>query len=58
MSEYQAERLFAKAKDSAMIPISLVYKKSLFKKDGSNPLILYGYGTYHSTICCVFELLS
>ncbi|KAJ9082834.1 hypothetical protein DSO57_1000819 [Entomophthora muscae] len=27
-------------------PISLVYRKNLFKKDGSNPLHLYGYGNY------------
>ncbi len=43
---YQSERLFATSKDGVKIPISLVYKKSLFKKDGSNPLFLYGYGSY------------
>lgn len=45
-SLYQTERLWAKSKDGTKIPISLVYKKSLFKKDGTNPLYLYGYGSY------------
>jgi oligopeptidase B len=44
--EYQVERIFAKTEDGAEVPISLFYKKSLFKKDGSNPLYLYGYGSY------------
>jgi len=29
-----------------MVPISLVYKKDEFKKDGSNPMLLYAYGSY------------
>lgn len=45
-SAYVSERVFATGKDGTKIPISLVYKKSLFKKDGSNPLYLYGYGAY------------
>ncbi|HJK86313.1 MAG TPA: S9 family peptidase [Candidatus Megaira endosymbiont of Nemacystus decipiens] len=43
--EYQVERIFAEY-DNVKVPISLVYKKSLFNKDGSNPLYLYGYGSY------------
>jgi oligopeptidase B len=42
---YKAERLYASAADSTKIPISLVYKKGL-KKNGDNPLLLYGYGSY------------
>ena len=44
-SDYGAERIFAKAEDGVEIPISLVYKKG-FKKDGTAPLLLYGYGAY------------
>jgi oligopeptidase B len=44
-SLYQSERVFAKAEDGTMIPISLVYKKGMVK-DGKNPLFLYGYGAY------------
>ena len=48
--EYDTERLFATAKDGMKVPVSLVYKKDLFKKDGSSPLLLYAYGSYgHST---------
>lgn len=42
---YHAERIYAKAKDGRVIPVSLVYRKGT-KKDGSAPLLLYGYGSY------------
>ena len=44
-SKYTSERIFAKAPDGTGVPISLVYKKGM-KRDGSNPLLLYGYGAY------------
>ncbi len=44
-SRYESERIFARAKDGTMVPISLVYKKGLVK-DGRNPLLLQGYGSY------------
>ncbi len=31
------------------VPISIVYKKSLFTHDGSNPMLLYAYGSYGFT---------
>jgi len=40
-----SERIFAKADDGTMIPISIFYKKG-FRKDGTSPLWLYGYGAY------------
>lgn len=42
---YEAERLYAPARDGRKIPISLVYRKG-FKRDGKQPLLLYGYGSY------------
>ena len=42
---YESERIFAKAADGTPVPISIVYKKGL-TKDGGNPLLLYGYGSY------------
>jgi oligopeptidase B len=45
-SKYETKRLWAKATDGSMIPISVVYKKKSLKKDGSNPLLLYAYGSY------------
>lgn len=47
--DYQSERLYATADDGAQIPISLVYKKGLVK-DGQNPLLLYGYGSYGASM--------
>ena len=44
-SNYQVERIKAPSKDGTMVPISLVYRKSL-KKVGGNPLVQYGYGAY------------
>lgn len=42
---YTVERFFVKAKDGAQVPVTLMYKKGL-KKDGANPALLYGYGSY------------
>ena len=47
--DYEVERLYVD-NDSVQVPVSLFYKKSLFKKDGSNPLYLYGYGSYGMSI--------
>ncbi len=44
-SLYQEERIFAKASDGTLVPISLVYKKGM-ERNGKNPLFLYGYGAY------------
>ncbi|GGF62203.1 oligopeptidase B [Alteromonas lipolytica] len=49
-SNYQSERVMITARDGKKVPVSLVYRKSLFKKDGSNPLFQYAYGSYGSTI--------
>lgn len=48
---YKTERLMIATNDAGVkVPASLVYKKDLFKKDGSNPLFLYGYGSYGHAI--------
>lgn len=44
-SLYTTERLMTPARDGTQIPVSIVYPKD-FKKDGSGPLYLYGYGAY------------
>ena len=46
---YVSKRLWATATDGTKIPISIVYKKGI-KKDGKNPLLIYGYGSYGATI--------
>ncbi len=45
-SLYETKRIWAAESDTAKVPISLVYRKSLFRKDGSNPMLLYAYGSY------------
>ncbi|MDH3444193.1 MAG: S9 family peptidase [Deltaproteobacteria bacterium] len=51
---YITERFYARADDGAEIPLSLVYHKGL-KKDGQNPLLLYGYGSYGFSIDAAFS---
>ncbi len=52
---YISERIWASGEDGTQIPISLVYKKGI-KKDGKNPLLLYGYGSYGNTIEPYFSI--
>jgi oligopeptidase B len=49
-NDYRTERIWATARDGVRVPISLVYRKELFQRDGSNPLLLYGYGSYGVTV--------
>ena len=46
---YRSKRIWAKAEDGSEIPISMVYHKNT-ALDGNSPLLLYGYGSYGSTI--------
>ncbi|UZO79626.1 S9 family peptidase [Aquimarina sp. ERC-38] len=46
---YTSDRVWATARDGVKIPISLVYKKGIIK-NGNNPLLQYGYGSYGNTI--------
>ncbi|KZN44258.1 S9 family peptidase [Pseudoalteromonas luteoviolacea] len=54
-ADYASERLHITARDGEKVPVSIVYRKSLFNKDGSNPLLQYGYGAYGYTIDPVFS---
>jgi len=53
-ADYVTERLHAQARDGASIPISIVYRKGL-AKDGSRPLLLYGYGSYGVSLDASFS---
>ncbi|WP_268846982.1 S9 family peptidase [Flavobacterium aestivum] len=53
-SNYTEERVWATANDGTKIPISMVYKKGL-KKDGSNPLLQYAYGSYGHSMDATFS---
>lgn len=43
--DYALKRLNIKVRDNTIVPVSLVYRKELFKK-GTNPLFITGYGSY------------
>lgn len=48
-NNYTEERVWATAQDGTKIPISMVYRKGI-KQDGSNPLLLYAYGSYGASM--------
>lgn len=43
--EYEVKRLWATAKDGVKVPMAIVYKKGM-SLDGTNPCLLYSYGSY------------
>jgi oligopeptidase B len=47
-ANYQSERIFAKAADNTLIPISLVYRKDMRKKSPAQTYFT-GYGSYGSS---------
>ncbi len=49
-SLYTTERQYAPSHDGTMVPMSIVYRKDMFNKDGTNKLYLYGYGSYGHTV--------
>ncbi len=53
-SDYVTARLHATAPDGTQVPISVVYKKGL-QRDGKNPALLYGYGSYGSSVDASFN---
>ena len=53
-NNYVTERLHARAADGTDIPVSLLYRKGTLK-NGENPLLLYGYGSYGVSIDAAFS---
>ncbi len=43
---YASERLWFTATDGTKVPISLLYRRDTFHKNGKSPLYVYGYGSY------------
>lgn len=52
---YASERLFITARDGIKVPVTLVYRKDKFKKEGTNPLLQYAYGSYGATMDPTFS---
>jgi oligopeptidase B len=53
--EYTVERLWVPSNDGVKIPLSLIYNNNLFAGNGSNPLYLYGYGSYGHSVVPAFK---
>ncbi|HLO67185.1 MAG TPA: S9 family peptidase [Holophaga sp.] len=53
-TRYATERLWAPARDGKRIPLSIVYRKGT-PRDGSAPLLLYGYGSYGFGMVASFQ---
>lgn len=49
LDDYVTEQVFYPSKDGTKIPMYLTYKKGL-KRDGSNPVFLYGYGGFNVSL--------
>ena len=58
--DYVSNKIYINARDGESVPLSLVYKKSKFKKNGNNPLLLIAYGAYGTNLEANFrpELIS
>lgn len=52
--DYVTKRIFAEAPDQTRIPISILYHRDT-PIDGSAPLLLYGYGSYGSSMPASFS---
>ncbi len=45
-ARYGSERIWVRAEDGVEVPVSIVYRRDRFAKDGKNAMYVYGYGSY------------
>ena len=55
LNDYETEQVFFKSKDGTQVPIFLSYKKGL-QKNGTNPVLLYGYGGFNIALTPAFSI--
>ncbi|HEU4748962.1 MAG TPA: S9 family peptidase, partial [Gemmatimonadaceae bacterium] len=49
-SKYEVKRFMVTARDGARVPVSMLVLRNGWKQDGTQPLLLYAYGSYGSTV--------
>ena len=54
-NKYLTKRLWADSKDGVKIPISIVYHKDKVSSEKTNPILLYGYGSYGAGMSAYFR---
>ena len=54
-ANYRTELVWAPARDGAKVPVSLVYRTG-FRRDGSAPMLQYGYGAYGASMDPAFSV--
>ena len=54
LSDYVSEQLFYTSKDGTRVPMSITYKKGM-KRNGRNPVFLYGYGGFNISLTPYFS---
>ena len=53
--EYTTEQVFFSSKDGTRVPMFLSYKKGI-RRDGNNPVLLYGYGGFNISLTPAFSI--
>jgi oligopeptidase B len=53
-ADYVTTRIMATSHDGAQVPVSILHRKDL-NRDGSAPLLLYGYGSYGTAMPASFS---
>lgn len=54
LGDYVSEQIFYTSKDGTRIPMSITYKKGM-KRNGKNPVFLYGYGGFNISMTPYFS---
>jgi len=56
LEDLAVEEVMVSSHDGVKVPLSLIYKKSV-KKDGSNRVLIFGYGAYGNSISPFFSII-